>query len=152
MSAGWKKKVSVGKLAIQPAAQLADVVPGGAVLAGPQRDQDLAVERADGGAVAEGDVEAAVGQADVVENIGQLVRRESRGEWCPPPCENQASVSSMRVPAGARTWRRIWPASTGGEEIRADEGSQRRAGQRRARRNEAITTLRCASEAASSRR
>ena len=38
-------------------AQLADVVPGGAVLAGLQRDEDLAVEGADGDVVAEGQIE-----------------------------------------------------------------------------------------------
>ncbi len=38
-----------------------------------ERDQDLAVHRADGGGIAEGDVDTAIGQADVVEHHADLV-------------------------------------------------------------------------------
>ncbi len=149
ISAGWKKKVKVGKFALQARADFADIIGGGAVLAGVQRNQDFAVEGADGGGVAERDVEAAVGQADVVENVGQLGGRNHLAdgifhlrEYC--------SVSSMRVPAGARTCRRIWPASTCGKKSVPSMGVSARQ-TATSRKKQTATNLRCARAEASMR-
>ena len=72
MSAGWKKNCSCAKRCGQLAAQIGDESRRRRVLL-LQGDQDLAIHRAHGGGIAQGDVDAAVGQADVVEHDVDLV-------------------------------------------------------------------------------
>src|ERR1035438_5049194 len=67
-----KEEGEGGKLGVQGVPELANVFPGGTVLARAQRNQNLAIELSDGGAVAHGDIEAGVGQPDIVQHVGQL--------------------------------------------------------------------------------
>ncbi len=67
-----------------------------------ERHQDFAVHRPDGRRIAEGNVDAAIGQTDIVEHDFDLVladdladRRFDLGKYF--------CVSSSRVPGGART-------------------------------------------------
>ena len=66
MSAGWKKNSTPGNASRQLSRSCVDVV-GGRAMALLQGDQDFRVERADGAGIAVGQVDAAIGQADVVE-------------------------------------------------------------------------------------
>ena len=75
MSAGWKKNSTPGKCFGSFARSTVTNSLGRAVLA-LQRHQDLAVERADGAGVAVGQVDAAVGHAEVVEDGLELARRD----------------------------------------------------------------------------
>ena len=72
MSAGWKKNVQLREAAGQLAPQIGDVRGRGRMLL-VQRDQDLAIHRADRRGVAQRDIDAAIGQADVVEDHVDLV-------------------------------------------------------------------------------
>ena len=72
MSAGWKKNVQLREALRQFAPELGDVRGRGRMLP-LQRDQDLAIHRSDRCRVAQRDVDAAIGQADVVEDHVDLV-------------------------------------------------------------------------------
>ena len=72
MSAGWKKNCSSRKALRQFAAQVGDVRGRRRVML-LQRNQDFAVHRADGRRIAQRDVDAAIGQADIVEDDVDLV-------------------------------------------------------------------------------
>lgn len=98
-------------------AQAAHVFRAGLALAFAQRDQDLAVERADGAGVAVRQVDAGVGHAQVVEERGQLVAG-MMVRMAASTSSARRAVSSMRRPNGARMCRRIWPASTSGKKSR----------------------------------
>ena len=67
MLAGVKKKVAPGKDLGQLLAEGA-LVLGGLSLAGLEGDEDLAVRVGDGSGGAEGEIDAAVGETDVVED------------------------------------------------------------------------------------
>lgn len=72
MSEGWVKKTQSGN-SVEALAQGADVVPSRAVFFGVESDEDFAVGGADGGGVAEGEVHAAGGQADVIEDGDEFI-------------------------------------------------------------------------------
>src|SRR5581483_3281126 len=62
---GFKEEGHIREALMQALAELIEIEGGGAVLFGIQGNEDVAIGGADGGAVAEGKVEAAVGDADV---------------------------------------------------------------------------------------
>ena len=64
----------VGIFAGQLTPHVAHIIPGGAMLARFQRHQNFTVERAQGRAVAEREVKAAIRQADVIEDVRNLAR------------------------------------------------------------------------------
>ena len=70
------------------------------------------------------------GQPDVVEDQSQLGRRDDLADRASTRRQSR-SVSSMRVPAGARTCSVIWPASTVGKKSAPSNGSSSDADARR---------------------
>ena len=61
---------------------------------------------------------AMAGQLFGMPILSIIISNSSAGMTARISCSmaaNRASVSSMRVPAGARAWRRIWPESTFGK-------------------------------------
>ncbi len=75
MLAGVKEEGGAGELGAEIVAQQPHVF-GRVALAGLERDEDFAVGVRDGRVGAEGEVDAAVGQADVVEDELGFVRRD----------------------------------------------------------------------------
>ena len=73
---GFEEDGDIGEFLVQALAQAIGVVGGGTVLFGIERDEDIAIAGADRGAVAEGQIEAAVGDADVVDDVFDFARRE----------------------------------------------------------------------------
>ena len=120
MSAGWKKNSMPGKRFGSSRAQQRHELVGRPV-ALAQRQQDLAVERADRAGVAVRQVDAAVGHAEVVEDGLELVRGMS-SRIAASTASARRAVSSIRVPVGARMCSRIWPASTLGKKSRPSTG------------------------------
>ena len=118
MLAASKKNTMSGNLVLQALAQTVGVVGGGTVLLAFERNQNVAVAHADGRAVAERQVEAAVGNADVVDNGVDLARAESPARISSSISAKISSVFSMRVPEGARACSRICPESTVGKKSR----------------------------------
>ena len=127
MSAGRKEKVTPGKRSGSCLAQLAHVVGGRAVILA-QLDLDVAVLRADRAGVVVGHVDAADRHADIVDDRRDLARRDDLADRLLDVGELVA-LSSIRVPTGARTCIRIWPASTDGKKLLAEEGHQQERGQ-----------------------
>ncbi len=82
-----------------------------------ERNQDLAIHRADGRRVAQGDVDAAVGQTDVVEHRVDLVGADDLADRAFDLGEIASGFPPDPRAGGARTCSRIWPASTCGKEI-----------------------------------
>ena len=89
-----------GKFARQLAAQLVDVEVRGPV-AGLERDQDIGVHGADRRRIAVGHVDGAVRQPDVVDDAGQLGRREWLRAW--RSRSGRPGARSLRC--GCRFWR-----------------------------------------------
>ena len=71
-----------------------------------ERDQYFPVHGPDGCRITQRDIDTAVGQPDVVEDDGDLLRPTMR-RMAASTCAKYACVDSMRVPGGARTCRRI---------------------------------------------
>ena len=80
-----------------------------------ERDVEIAIGGGDVGRVALGDSGPTVGDADVIENVIEISDAGMTLRISFSIAAKRASVSSRRVPAGARTCRRIWPASTFGK-------------------------------------
>ena len=80
MSAGWKKNSMPGKCLGQFLAQLGDVTRRRAMVLLVERAEDFHVGGADGAVVGVGRVDAAVGQADVVDDRADLLRRDLRAD------------------------------------------------------------------------
>ena len=76
-----------------------------------QRDQDFAIAIPDSGAVAEGQVEAAGRQTDIVENGVDLIARNDAGGSRLPPARTRAPSLRCACLPEQRTCRRIWPES-----------------------------------------
>ena len=91
-----------GILAGQHGAQPFDVVGGGMVVLG-ELDLDVGVGGTDGRGGGVGEIEAGVGQADVVDDGDDFVWRESAARMVASMWSQRAAVSSMRVPVRART-------------------------------------------------
>src|ERR1019366_3933859 len=70
---GFKEKDHVGKLLVEAPAQAVGVLGGGAVLIGFERNQDVAVRDAERRVVAEGQVKAAIGDSNVVDDVGDFL-------------------------------------------------------------------------------
>ena len=77
-------------------------------------DEDFPVGRRNLRAVAQGQVDAAVGDADVVQHRGDFVRRDLLAEELGDVGEVVLGLFQARA-GGARTCSRIWPASTAGK-------------------------------------
>ena len=90
--------------------------------------------------VAEGQVDAAAGNADVVDHRRRSRRPGSSRGSPPRPRRTERSVSSMRVPAGARTCRRSCPASTVGKKSIPSSGNRPSESRRPGRRSTPTTT------------
>src|ERR1019366_2409872 len=69
---GFKEKDHVGELLVEAFAQAAGVLGGGAVLIGFEGNQDVAVAHTERRVVAEGEIEAAIGDSNVVDNVFDL--------------------------------------------------------------------------------
>ena len=126
MSAGRNANWSHGNCRRQRLPQLAHVVRGRAVVR-LQGHQDVGIARSDRCRRAVGEIDAAVGQADVVDD---RCRSRCGGMTCadrrPRPASQSAAVSSMRVPVRARRCSLIWPASTLGKKSWPSRAASRR--------------------------
>ena len=94
ISAGWKKNCSAAKRCGSSRRSRA-TSSRRRRCAWLERDQNLAVHRADRRRIAQGDVHAAVGQADIVENGIDLHRRRRSRGWPLRPAAKYACVCSM---------------------------------------------------------
>ena len=104
---GWlEEEFDAGKFRRQRSAQFVDVAAGRAV-AFLQRDQDFRVERADDAGIAVGQVDAAIGQADIVEDRLQFVGRDGLAAGTGRPRRRGA-----RFPRRACRWRRACAAGS----------------------------------------
>ncbi len=102
----------VGESPVQIGAQDPLVFLSAVALVAVERDQNFAVGRGDGSGVAECEIDAAVGQADVVENLIDLAGRDQRRISRSMVREDAFGLFDARALPGARTCRRIWPEST----------------------------------------
>ena len=87
-----------------------------------ERDENVRIRRTDGAGVAVSDVDAADGQSDIGHYAVELVRRNRLANF-PLDSSHRRAVSSIRVPTWARTWMRIWPASTDGKKFCPRKGT-----------------------------
>ena len=74
--------------------------------------------------VAVGQIDAAVGQADVVDDARQLPSAESARRMDCSTRSQRRAVSSMRVPVGARRCSLNWPLSTEGKKSCPSQGTR----------------------------
>ena len=88
-----------------------------------------------GAGIAVGGVDAAVGQADVVEDAVQSRVGNLRGGWTVSTRSQRRAVSSMRVPVLARTCSLNWPLSVVGKKSWPSHGISRKAADTQASRN-----------------
>ena len=91
---------------------------------GPALRQTImsASDGADGRRIAVGEIDAAVGQADVVDDVADLLGRDLPRMRLLHQIAKRA-VSSMRVPVRARTCNLNWPASTAGKKSWPSNGT-----------------------------
>ena len=104
-------------------------------MAGLERDEHFAVERADGGGVGEGEVDAADGQADVVEHEVEFVGRDDLAD----DVLDLGKAAFGFLDAGAARRADVEAELAGidlREEVAAEEGNEdaRGSGRRRRRR------------------
>ena len=119
MSAGWKKKVRSGKRARRMVRSFARVGGGRPVLR-LERDQDLAVGRRHERRVAEGQVDAAGGEADVVEDGVDLVGRDRLADHVLDLGEAALGLLEARAGRGADVQAEL-PGVDRREEVHADQ-------------------------------
>ena len=95
---GLKEELQLGEMRRQRPAQLGDELRRRLMLF-LQRNQYLAIHRAHGGRIAQGDIDAAVRQADVVEHDVDLIAADRVGGSPPRPRQNIAASSPGACPA-----------------------------------------------------
>ena len=98
--AASKKNVTSGEFLVEAFSQLIGVLGDRTVLLALKRNQDVAIIASDGRAVAEGEVEAAEGNTDVVDDGVDFARRNHLADFVIDIGEDQLRSSSMRVPTG----------------------------------------------------
>ena len=80
MSAGWKKNCVPGNSVGQARAQLVDVITRGHRAFRLEADEDFGIGFADHAGIAVGGVDGAVEQADVVEHVAEIFRRNDAAD------------------------------------------------------------------------
>ena len=131
---GLEEEDHVGELLVEALAQAVGVLGGGAVVFGFERDQDVAVADAEGRAVAEGEVEAAVGHADVVDDVLDFARRNDLADFVFDFGEDLLGLLDARAGGGAGV-QAHGAGIHGREEIAADQRSQAQASRPTNRKN-----------------
>ena len=148
MSAGWKKNVEVGECRRQAPGADAHTYSDVGGACGPALSE-IRISPSTGPMVPL----VAEGQVDGVRTAGRCCRgswSSSRDGMISPdllfhPGEDTLRVSSMRVPAGARTCRRICPASTCGKKSSPNDGQESDGGDARSPCKQPVpVSLRCA--------
>src|SRR5437879_410362 len=97
---GLKKEHDVGELLVQALAQAVYILGGRAVVAIFERDQDIAVTGSDHGAVPESEIEAAIGNADVVDNRVDLTGGNNLADFALNVGENDLGLFDARASGG----------------------------------------------------
>ena len=108
---------------MQALAQLVGVLRGGTVLFRVEGDQNIAVGHAERGVIAEGQVEAAVRNADVVDDGIDLPRRDHFADLALDVGEDHLGLLQARAGRSARVQAHLAGIHRG-EEIAADQRSQ----------------------------